>query len=193
MPALLLLALTLPCAALDFAPTPALEQLAQATQDASAASRFPSCQPQAGWAWCPTNAEAFTRTLAPAEKAKLLAAYRSFLTVDVAGELRERTKGDGVAQPLIDAFVANVNDPNVDAWRLANDGAGIVAVGFQFADQDVIFPLTIDKLFPLGLSTHLARRYRGLACDAEFIAFFARDGRFLRVNPFLGACHDADE
>lgn len=187
------LLLAFSASAAEFAPSPALERLAQTARQAAQSSAFPSCAPEPGYAWCPTSPDAFLRTLAPAQQGALKAALRSYLVDEVARELRERTAGDALAQRHIAAFAAAAADPAVDAWRLATSADGLVAVGFTQPELDVTFPLAVDKLFPAGMSEHLRRRHEGLACDAEFIVHFGRDGVLKRVNPSLGNCHDAHE
>jgi hypothetical protein len=193
MSPVLALLLALPASAAEFAPTTALEQLAQAARQAAQSAAFPSCAPEPGYAWCPTSPDAFMRTLAPAQQAALKAALRTYLVDEVAAELRSRTAGDAVAQRHIAAFAAAAADPAVDVWRLATAANGLVAVGFTQPELDVSFPLAVDKLFPAGMSAHLRERHHGLACDAEFIVHFGRDGALKRVNPSLGNCHDAHE
>lgn len=193
----LLALLAAPAFADNFAPAPAFDGLRAVIAQAGVVAQFPSCTPQPNSVWCPTNAEAFRRTLTPAARAALDNALRGMIAGDVASELRDRVGNDAEGRRQADLLAARAQDPARDVWRQTVDPAAahsLVAVDYQIAGKlSVSIHLSLTALFDPGAERAISDRHRNLICEPELIAWFDRAGNFLELNPYLGACHDGDE
>ncbi|MDX6770813.1 MAG: hypothetical protein SF051_14860 [Elusimicrobiota bacterium] len=179
--------------AVEFAPTRAFDDLRAVIAQAGAAGRFPSCAPEPGSVWCRTSTDAFRRTLAPAEDAKLTAALKSLLVGDVLKEFESRVGGDRASLDALAALAARINDPATDLWRLTANPNGLTMVDYSGDKRGLTVPLSLSALLPAGAEAELRRRHNGLVCEPELIVWFHADGRFAHPNTYLGACHDGDE
>jgi hypothetical protein len=183
--------------AADFAPGPAFDGLRSVIAQAGTAAQFPSCAPEQNRVWCPTNAEAFRRTLPPAARAALETALRGMLAGDVATELRGRVGTDAEGRRQADLLAARAQDPALDVWHHTVDPAAahsIVVVDYQIPGKlSVSIHLSLTALFDPGAEAAIGRRHSNLICEPELLAWFDRAGNFLELNPYLGSCHDGDE
>lgn len=188
----LLALMAAPAFASDFAPTPSYDDL-QTVLAQTVPGQFPSCAPEGGAVWCPTNTPAFRRSLSPKADAAITSALKALLLGDVLPELRGRVGKDGVSLSYAAALEARIKDPAVDLWKATENKRGLVMVDYSGALRGVTIPLSLSALFPPGAEADLMKRHNGLVCEPEFIAWFDAAGNFLRMNAYLGACHDGNE
>ena len=154
------------------------------------AASFPPCAPQPGWAWCPAAPDAFFDGLPPAAQDELEAALQSLFSDDLLPELAGRAGAESAAD--LDEMRRAVAQARGRLWKETVRGE---LVSIQPLDGEVIVTAhpKMERLFGGAVLARIRQRHQGLGCDPDFTVFLDMTGRLLRVNPYQGSCHDANE